>query len=500
MRRAALALVLVAGLLQVAPRAQGAATTAAGPKCGALDLPETGVQGSVPRVDQVTGRAKQGYNCGVSLVGHVRLSDTSENANMAWASHCAYVASAHGVAVVDVSDPRHPRQTETLHGTGVNFSLETITASTAGGRAVLIAGRYGPAPFPVPAPVAIFDVTNCAHPVLKSTFTFPENIHNLTITPDGKRLYATQPIQVLDIQDLAHPKFLGKIEDQIPQPGIFGTFAKYLAHEAWFSPDGHLLYLGGQTPMFDWFTIVDVTNWPARPVKVLSQVKGRGHSIRTMTIKGRTYALHSEESIVDPLAKGCAPESLNPFAGVAEPWISDVTDPAHPKLEISQFHLAINDAANCATQMADGVNASVHYHDVDDPKRTTFAMASMWNAGLRIIDVRNPLHPKEAGYFNPGMWLGMGMSPVLDQAWGHVRYVASSGHIWFATATGGFWVVELEPQVRKALGLPARHTDHPKGGAPRPFDTQSETVAPSADASRWYCTLAPGRAVVTAVS
>jgi hypothetical protein len=34
------------------------------------------------------------------------------------------------------------------------------------------------------------------------------------------------------------------------------------------------------------------------------------------------------------------------------------------------------------------VNASVHYHDVDDEARTTFAMASMWHAGLRVTDVR----------------------------------------------------------------------------------------------------------------
>ena len=48
------------------------------------------------------------------------------------------------------------------------------------------------------------------------------------------------------------------------------------------------------------------------------------------------------------------------------------------------------------------MNASTHYHDVDDPRDTTFAMVSVWNAGLRIFDVRDPAHPRQVAYFNPG--------------------------------------------------------------------------------------------------
>ena len=206
-------------------------------------------------------------------------------------------------------------------------------------------------------------------------------------------------------------------------------------------------------------------------------------------MSGRTYVLHSEESVVDPTAKGCVSANLNPFGGAAQPWLSDVTDPRHPVMRVSQFRLAINDPSNCATQVADGVNASVHYHDVDDSAHTSFALLSMWNAGLRIADLRDPRHPREVAYFNPGMF-NTTHGKVLDQAWGHIRYIASTGQLWFATATGGFWVVELEPQTRSALALPAVPTTHPAGTPLRPARLAGEQLVESRPQTYlFYCTI-----------
>jgi hypothetical protein len=96
-------------------------------------------------------------------------------------------------------------------------------------------------------------------------------------------------------------------------------------------------------------------------------------------------------------------------------------------------------------------------------------------------------------YFNPAD-VDPGPETVLDKAWGHVRYVASTGHIWFATEDGGFWVVELEPQVRAALDLddastPAPPVAHPEG---RPGALDAGLAVPASievDVSSWYCTL-----------
>ena len=68
----------------------------------------------------------------------------------------------------------------------------------------------------------------------------------------------------------------------------------------------------------------------------------------------------------------------------------------------------------------------------------------MW-AGLRIVDIREPANPKEVAYFKPG-----------DGCSGHVRYRPETGQIWLSCNASGFYVLELKPEVRAALGLPKR--------------------------------------------
>src|SRR5207253_142639 len=93
----------------------------------------------------------------------------------------------------------------------------------------------------------------------------------------------------------------------------------------------------------------------------------------------------------------------------------------------------------------------------------------------------------EVAYFNPGQFRTTS-GTQLDQAWAHVRYLPSTGQIWLATKTGGFWVLELEPQVRAALGLPALPVLHPQGTAPRPAATLV-AVPSSGPVTAYYCTV-----------
>jgi hypothetical protein len=64
-------------------------------------------------------------------------------------------------------------------------------------------------------------------------------------------------------------------------------------------------------------------------------------------------------------------------------------------------------------------------------------------AGLRIADLRKPEKPVEIAYFKPG-----------DLCGSRVRYVAETGHIWFACGSSGFYVIELKPELRKQFNLP----------------------------------------------
>jgi hypothetical protein len=481
-----------------------AATTA--PACGRNDLPETGTAGDVPLTDQLSGRADQGYNCGLALVGYSSLGGRGSNANMAWSQDCAYIAG-DGVAVVDVRDPAHPKVARTLHTAGSDATVETIAAIDAPGRKLLATGRYGV--FGVQGqtstgPVDIWDVSDCLRPKLNTAFQFPANVHNLTFTANGKRLWSTLPLQAADLTDLRHPKMLPDIESQIAASG--SPHLQY-AHEAWPSPDDKRLYIGGQEVGDETLLVVDTDGWPRRPARALGGIPHPGHSIRPATIQGDPYLIASDESIINPTAKGCLPDALTPFGGASRPDLVDISHEDLPKVR-STLIVGITQPLHCPEQVLSGVNASVHYQDVDDPDDTTFAMVSAWNAGLRIFDVRHPSDPEEVAYFNPGRFGGRNPFPKtpgvgtalaleqlngLDQAWAHIRYRADTGQIWLTTATGGFWVLELEPQVRAALDLPARPAAHPQGSIPRPAATHAVFATLGASEAASYCALSTAR-------
>jgi hypothetical protein len=196
-------------------------------------------------------------------------------------------------------------------------------------------------------------------------------------------------------------------------------------------------------------------------------------------------------------AYGCVPETANPFAGPAQPWLTDISDPVHPHTD-SQFGLQINDPKNCKEQLDSKANQSVHYHDVDDASDTTFVMASMWNAGIRVFDVRDPKQPAEVAYFNPGD-VNPTATTKLDQAWAHIRFRPETGEIWFTTASGGFWVARIEGQVRDYLELDAKNVSHglpaldvPLSDRGSPGTFGARLAVPRLgyiDATPYYCTL-----------
>jgi hypothetical protein len=464
----------------------GAAQVLAAPAAQARDVdrPEPGKQGeTMPGEAQVLPQA---YSKGVRVVGHSDLDKRPGNLIMAWSDHCAYVADGvslsatgglemrqtvtptSGVAVIDVSNPAAPKPVHFLQDKGAINATETMHAVTVPGRAVLAASVYGGVEGAGPKEgwLDVYDVSDCANPKLMAEVKWPDPVHTLTVSPDGRRIYGTviQPftgdggLEVMDISDLAKPRFLGKF-------GVTrsdgSTFA-FAPHEVSVSPDGRRIYAGviaskggdlnqgvklfppnavGLGPEAGGIYILDSSDFVegrADPkLRLLgSSLHGGWHSAVQANIKGEPYLVGAGEL-------GACPG--------AWPRISTIADEKDPKV-VGQFRLQMNRVENCPPRdkveaMSGGVVgrrgiAASHFNDVDSATDTRLGLFPFMFAGLRIADLRDPANPVEVAYFKPG-----------DACMSHVRYVADSGQIWLACQDSGFWVIELQPQLRRELGL-----------------------------------------------
>jgi hypothetical protein len=322
--------------------------------------------------------------------------------------------------------------------------------------------------------VDVWDIRTCTDPQLLGTVRLPTQsdvygdppaelggpAHNLKFNPSATRLYGSLPLHEVDLTDLDDPSSWAvrnlhcTITDQyhLPHrmvPGLcdtlagvenpFGAASNMPAtdHEPTFSPDGSRLYIGGQLPQPDsnalW--VLDMTG--PDPVVLSVTQEAPGHAIDFMTIGGRQYLLHSNE--IAP-ATACVHEAVRPrFLGFGDrAFLLDITDETAP-VKTSEILLADSTFDSCTTGNTGG--PSTAYHGVDDALDTTYAVVSFESAGFRFFDVRDPAEPVEVAYWNHGS--SQHTSPYV---------IAETGHIW-ASDANGFWVLELEPQVRQHLGL-----------------------------------------------
>lgn len=465
----------------------------AGTTATASDRPEPGLQGqTMPGEAVVLARP---YAKGVRRIGHDPIRGRDTNVQLAWAGHCAYVSSTAGpfpllgtlkgdpaltgVAVIDVRNPRQPKTVKLLRDRGSLAALEVLHAVDAPGRKVLIAGAYhGGAhaagtsgskdhdPAAQGAWLDIYDVSDCANPKLMAEVEWPENAHSARLSPDGRLVYGTNlspftghgGIQVMDISDMAKPRFIGKFGASRAD----GTTFEFASHEVSFSPDGRRMYagvnasLGGdlnrgitlmppsQTslgPDGGGVYIFDNTDFIAgRPnpkLRLLGTMPGGGwHSVVPARIGGVSYLVGGAEL-------GACPGTW--------PRITNIADETRPFLA-GEFKLAMNRRENCpepsaAERAGGGIvpppgTATLHYNAIDSATDTKLGLFNFMWGGLRIADLRNPAAPKEVAYFKPG-----------DVCTGHVRYLPKSGQVWVVCNASGFHVLELQPKVRSFMKM-----------------------------------------------
>ncbi|MEA2422479.1 MAG: hypothetical protein QOF55_1578, partial [Thermoleophilaceae bacterium] len=261
--------------------------------------PEPGVQGRVPN-----GSAANGLTCNVSLVSHQGTSGGFKVYRYvdAQGHDCAFYDTALlfplnafnpagpslGVTVLDMTDPSHPVQTDTLTEAPMLTPHESLNLNTTRGLLAAVDGN----PATYPGLVSIYDVrADCRHPVLQSTALVARFGHESGFSPDGRTFYATgTAVQAITAIDVTDP--------QNPHPIWQGNV---LSHGMSLSDDGNRAYVadasGGDMAILDTSEIQ--ARKPDPQVREISRLTWESASIPQNAIPftrgGKPYILEFDE-------------------------------------------------------------------------------------------------------------------------------------------------------------------------------------------------------------
>jgi hypothetical protein len=452
---------------QPVPRAQ----------CGADDLPETGLQGQVSKLDRSSGRSLSGYRCNLELVG--QYAGEGASWQMAWYDDCAYFDTAKtvgittnglpsrpaqanpGVVVVDVSDAQQPNATAFLDTEAMLDPWESLKVNQKRGLLAAVdgAGSGGSAHFD------IYDISgDCRQPQLLASREIGEAVgHAGEFAPDGMTYYGTDTgrgIRAIDVSDPANPQLIAEgfpVSTHDISTSLDGTLSYQAVVGLGAGPDNGLAILD----------VSQIQQRVANPqVAVISEVYWEDGAAAQMTQEfrqnDRLYVLFADEGLSSATKAGFCNEGLPPF-GMAR--IFDVTDPAAPQL-VAKLMLEIHDPDNCALTTGDGENLfgyDSHYCTVDDVANATMVACGHFESGLRVFDIRDLYRPREIAYYNPparpGYQAGSnfnstGTCEAVDWATSMPRFRLDRGEIWFTSQCNGFQVVSAAGRRRRKRPQP----------------------------------------------
>jgi hypothetical protein len=429
--------------------------------CGPGSRPETSWQGRVPAKDFTSGRAAKGYTCNAALVSHYGTSGGYRVARYVdkHGHVCAFYDStllfptdvpanngAAGTYVLDMDNPRKPQLTANLTTPGMDTPHESLRLNTR--RGLLVAESGSPA-----TQLGIVDVysvaSDCRHPVLESTLPIGPLGHESGFSPDGKTFWATatarQGITAIDLTDPAMPQIIWHTED-------------YGSHGMAISPDGKRAYLAA--PCCSYFTaisgygpdsrtggliILDISKVQDRSIGVNDSVPEIGRitwpeisipqNVIPVTIHGHKFLVEFDEFTSNVL-------QYNPQSSVGAVRIINIDDEHDPVL-VSRIRLAVHNTKERESSQQNDPGAqtgtqgyAAHYCAVPRQHDPGILACSMILSGLRVFDIRDPRHPREAAYFNmPASGGAHAMSaPAFDPG---------RGDVWYSDGASGFWNVHL---------------------------------------------------------
>jgi hypothetical protein len=294
-------------------------------------------------------------------------------------------------------------------------------------------------PATAPGLVSIYDASqDCRHPILDSTGLYASFGHEGNFSPDGNTFYAagtaTQSLTAIDVTDPKHPR-------PIWQGAIY-------SHGLTIGDGGNRAYVAD--PINGQLVILDTSQIQERkPNPQVSEISRLTWDTVTIPQNAIPIRIHKKPYVLEFDEYAFRFNGAPPPDTVGAARLIDISDEQHPRV-VSNLRLQVDQRAEHHAadhdpgQLDPAQGYAAHYCNVPREVDPEIAACSFISSGLRVFDIRNPLHPREIGYFiappkhtveNAGDGSNFAMSkPAFDPG---------RREIWYTDGTSGFYVLKL---------------------------------------------------------
>ena len=431
-------------------------------QCGPGSKPEPDIQGRVP-----AGSATDGLWCNVKLLSTqgtsggfkvYRYVDPAghecgfyDTALLFPLNALNFNSSGVGVAVLDMSDPTKPVQTDTLTEPPMLSPHESLNLNTKRGLLAAVNGN----PATEPGLVSIYDVSrDCRHPEHDYTGLIARLGHESGFSEDGKTFYATATaynnIAAIDVTDPKAPHVV--------------WLGNEFSHGMSLSNDGNRAYIadpnGHDMAIFDTSEIQ--ARKPDPQVREISRITWDRASIPQnaipFTSNGKPYVLEFDEYNAGTLSPAGNPDDVG--AG----RIIDISDEKAPRI-VSNLRLQVNQPADHAAaggdpgamgQLNGGAQGyAAHYCNIPTRVDPKIVACSFIASGLRLFNIEDVTHPREIGYFvAPTKAKPENGYEASDFAMSMPAFAPERHEVWFTDGASGFYALHVDDSVWPSSSAP----------------------------------------------
>ena len=394
-------------------------------------------------------------------------------------------AEPNGTSIVDVTDPAHPKYLRHIPGQEGKYEsggaqmvrvCDGKTLPKGDPSAVYMLRTFGSEAH------EIWNVADPANPVLVTRIGGLKDTHKswwecdtgiaflVSGAPDWRTKRMTQ---VYDLSDPAHPVKIRDFGLPGQEPGATGAVPTEVHGPISLGPKGNRIYFGYGTNKGGFLQIVDrnkLINGPKEPTPEnlrypeisrmpMSAFNGAHTTFPMKDMPIADFAKDKDgktRDIVMIVDEAILNECGEPRQMV---WFADVTVENRPMM-ISSYTVPEASGSFCERGGRFGSHSSNESMDPVFYKKMAFI--AFFNAGVRALDIRDPYHPKEVGYFIPSITPATDKRCVTIDGKERCRVAIQTnnvetddrGYIYIVDrANTGLHILQLTGEARDVAGL-----------------------------------------------